>query len=200
MEGWKHFAERVEQFLGSLAGLLDHPAEPKLRQAGGLSQKPTLSALGLALERSDDWRFFELPAIALVPRPASILPEFALAGGVVEVLVDILPGGRNLSNREGVLAEAFQRLAEHLHVRDFTRHQELKSFFCASIVAVIDESLVDDLGPRFRGDVAPEIDIQFAGDFQVVSCPWVALTVEQPHAASTGDRGERIGRSQLGII
>ena len=44
------------------------------------------------------------------------------------------------------------------------------------VVAEIDQPLVDDLGARLGGDVAAQVDVELAGDLEVVGgpgdCPW----------------------------
>ena len=47
---------------------------------------------------------------------------------------------------------------------DFAGHQELKRVSCASIAAKIDQAFVDDLGSRLSGDVATQVNVEFAGD------------------------------------
>ena len=79
-----------------------------------------------------------------------------------------------LADREGRLLHALQRGRERLHVRDLARHQELQRVLGAGVVAEVDQALVDDLGPRFGGDVAAQVDVEFAGDLQVVGGPRVA--------------------------
>ena len=75
---------------------------------------------------------------------------------------------------------------ERLHVRDLARHQELQRVLRAGIVGEVDQPLVDDLGPRFGGDVAAQVHVEFAGDFEVVGRPGIALRVEQIDAAAAG--------------
>ena len=76
---------------------------------------------------------------------------------------------------------------------DLAGHEELQRVLRAGIVAEIDQALVDDLGPRLGGDVAAQIDVQLAGDLQVVRGPRVAHGVAQVHAATAGDGDQRVG-------
>jgi hypothetical protein len=62
---------------------------------------------------------------------------------------------------------------------DFARHQELQRVLGTDIVAEIDQSLVDDLGAGFRRDVAAQIDVELAGDLEIICRPSISLRVEQ---------------------
>ncbi len=83
------------------------------------------------------------------------------------------------------LVHAFQCSRKRLHVGDFAGHQELKRLLGPGIVAEIDETLIDDLGPRLGGDVAAQIDIKFTGDLEIIRRPGVALGIEQIDAAAS---------------
>ena len=100
---------------------------------------------------------------------------------------------RDAADDEGRLSQAFQRGRERLHVGDLAGHQELQRILCAGIIAEIDQPLVDDLGAGLGGDVAAEVDIELAGDLEVVRRPRVPHRVEQVDAAAAGDRDQRIG-------
>jgi hypothetical protein len=50
-------------------------------------------------------------------------------------------------------------------MRDFTRHQKLQGVFGPRVIAEIDEPLIDDLGTRFRGDIAAKINVKFTSDW-----------------------------------
>jgi hypothetical protein len=63
---------------------------------------------------------------------------------------------------------------KRLHVRDLARHQELQRVLGAGVIGEVDQPLVDDLGAGFGGDVAAQVDIEFAGDLQVVGRPRIA--------------------------
>ena len=82
---------------------------------------------------------------------------------------------------------------------DFSGHQELKRVLRAGIIAEVDEPLVDDLGSGFGRDIAAQIDVEFAGDLEIVSGPGVALRIEQIDAAAAGDGDERIGLGRLAV-
>jgi hypothetical protein len=93
------------------------------------------------------------------------------------------PGGRDPPDAERWLAHAFEGEREGLHMRDFAGHKELQCVLRAGIVGEIDDPLVDDLCAGFCGDVAPQIDVEFARDLEVVvGGPGVALRVEEVHA------------------
>jgi hypothetical protein len=70
-------------------------------------------------------------------------------------------------------------------VGDFAGHQELKRILGPGIVAEIDETLIDDFGPRLGGDVATQIDIKLTGNFEIVRRLGVALGIEQIDAAAS---------------
>ena len=80
---------------------------------------------------------------------------------------------------------------------DLARHQELKGILGAGVIAEVDQPLVDDLGAGLGRDVAAQIDIELAGDLEVVGGPGVSHRVEQVHAAAAGDGDERVG---LGLV
>lgn len=141
--------------------------------------------------RLDRRRLREHPVAALVPRAARVdLAMVAGAGGIVEELVHEAGRRRDAADAERWLAHALERERERLHVRDLAGHQELQRVLAAGVVAEIDQPLVDDLGPRLRGDVAAQIDVKLAGDLQIVGGPGIALGVEEIDAAAAGDGDE----------
>ena len=84
-------------------------------------------------------------------------------------------------------------------MRDLARHQELQRVLGAGVRREVDEPFVDDFGAGLRGDVAAQVDVELAGDFQVVGRPRIAHRVEQIDAAAAGDRDERIGFGGVAI-
>ena len=135
-----------------------------------IARRPRTRAYGLQLlERRCRHEF---PVASLVPRTADIgFAAVADARGIVEILIDKSRRRRNPANRERRLAQALQSRGERLHVRDLARHQELQSVDRARIVGEIDQPFVDDLRARFRRDIAPQIDVEFARDLQVIRGP-----------------------------
>ena len=95
------------------------------------------------------------------------------------------------------LLHALERGRESLHMGDFPRHQELKRILGAGVVAEIDQALVDDLGPRFGGDVAAQVNVELAGDLEVVRGPRVSHRIEQVDAAAAGNGDQRIGLGRV---
>ena len=92
---------------------------------------------------------------------------------------------------QGRLAHGFEGDRERAHVRDFARHEELQGVLGSAVVGKIDQPLVDDLGPRLGGDVAAQIDVEFAGDLEVIRGPGVPielyrLTPPPPAMAMSG--------------
>ena len=133
-------------------------------------------------------------AFAFVPGTAHVdLAVLAIAGRVVEELIDEPRRRRDLPDREAWLAHAFERRGERLHVGDLTRHQELQRVLGAGVGGEVDQALVDDLGARLGGDVAAQIDVELAGDLQVVRRPRVPHRVVQIDAATAGDGDQRVG-------
>ena len=116
----------------------------------------------------------------------------ALAGRIVEELIDELRRRRDASDGEGWNSHAFESRAERLHVRDLARHQELQRVFGAGVPAKADQTLVDNLRPRFGCDVTAKIHVQFAGDLQIIRGPGVAHRVVQVDTASAGDRDQGV--------
>jgi hypothetical protein len=139
----------------------------------------------------------ELPIAAFIPGTASIgFSAIAGAGGFVEVLIDEAGSRGDAAHGEGGFAEAFESGGEGLHVGDLAGHQELQGVDGAGVVGEVDEAFVDDFGVGFGGDVAAEIDIEFAGDLQVVGGPGVADGVAEADSSAAGD-GLRSGSSQF---
>ncbi len=117
----------------------------------------------------------------------------AVAGGSVEVLVDDAGGGLEAADREWRLFHAFEGGSKGFEVRNFARHEELERVDRAWVVGVVDEALVDDFGARFGSDVAAEIDVEFAGDLEVVGCPGITGGVVEIDATTAGDGDEWVG-------
>ena len=67
------------------------------------------------------------------------------------------------------------------------------------IVAEIDQPLVDDLRPRFGGDIAAQVDVELAGNLEIIGGPGIALRVEQIDAAAARDGDQRIGLRLLAV-
>ncbi|MGX1213608.1 hypothetical protein AB7M42_003873 [Bradyrhizobium diazoefficiens] len=150
-----------------------------------------------ALERRG---FHELPVFALIPGTARV--DFTVVAGsrrIVEELVHEAGRRRDAADAERGLVHAFQRARERLHVGDLPRHQELQGVLGARVVAEIDQPFVDYLGAGLRSDVAAQVDVEFAGDFEVVGGPGVALRVEQADATASGDRDQGIGFRRFAI-
>jgi hypothetical protein len=121
------------------------------------------------------------------------------ASGIVEKLVYETGCGRDATDTERGLAHAFERKQECLHMGDFPCHQELQGVLGASIVAEIDEPLIDDFGAGFGRDIAPQINIEFAGYFKIIGRPGVSLRIEQIDAAAAGDCDQGISFRCLAI-
>jgi hypothetical protein len=58
---------------------------------------------------------------------------------------------------------------------------------------------VDDLGTRFRGDIAAKINVKFPSDLQVIGGPGIALRIEEVHPAAACDRNQGVGLGGLTI-
>ena len=110
------------------------------------------------------------PVAALIPRTTRVnFAVVALAGAIIEELVDQSRRRRNFADRKARLAHAFESRSERLHVGDFARHQELQCVAGADILAEIDQPLVHNLRAGFGRDIAAKVDIEFAGDLEVVA-------------------------------
>lgn len=96
------------------------------------------------------------------------------------------------ADREGRFFKACERSGKGLHMRHFASHGELEFVDGIGVVGVINKTFVDDFGACFGSDVAAQINIQFAGDFQVVPDPRIAHGVGQRNVASAGDTYQRI--------
>ena len=75
---------------------------------------------------------------------------------------------------------------------DFARHEELQRILCAGVAAEVDQSLIDDFGPRLCGNIAAQVDVELAGNLQVVGGPGIAHGIVKIDAAAAGDRDQRI--------
>ena len=78
-------------------------------------------------------------------------------------------------------------------MRDFACHQELQRVFGAGIVTEVDQPLIDDLGAGLGRDVAAQIDVQLAGDLQIVGGPRIAHGIAERDTSAAGDRDQRVG-------
>jgi hypothetical protein len=68
------------------------------------------------------------------------------------------------------------------------RHQKLKRVFRVGIIAEIDQTFVDNFRARLGRDVATQVDIDLAGDFQIIRCPGVADRITEIDAPAATDR------------
>src|SRR6202453_5253985 len=103
-------------------------------------------------------RFDEFPRLTLIPMPAGVdLSMIALAGRVIEELVDQLGRRSNLADAQRRLSNTFQGETECSHMGDLPRHQKLQCILGAGIAAEIDQTLINDLGARLGGDVTAQI-------------------------------------------
>src|SRR5687768_9090467 len=84
-------------------------------------------------------------------------------------------------------------------MRDLARHQELQGVLGTDVLAEVDQALIHDLGARLGGDVAAKIDVELAGNLQVIGRPGIAHRVKEIDAAATCDRDERIGFGELAL-
>ena len=146
-----------------------------------------------------DWTNSQSPPSFQGPR-VSISPRSPVPVRVVVELVDDARAGRDAANREGRLLHAFQRCGEGLHVGDLARHQELQRILAARIVTEIDQALIDDLGARFGRDVAAEIDVELAGDLEIVRRPRASHGIVEIDAAAACDGDQRIGLRRIAVM
>ena len=81
--------------------------------------------------------------------------------------------------------------AAEVAVADFARHEELERILGPRIVAEIDQPLIDDLRTRLGGDIASQVNVEFACDLQIIGGPSIALRVIEidPAAARNGNEG-----------
>src|SRR6185312_16459692 len=108
-------------------------------------------------------------------------------------------GGSSFADGEGSLLHAFKRSRKCLHVRDFTRHQELERVLRTGVVAKIDQPLIDDLRTGLSRNIAAQVHVKLARDLEIVGRPRVALRVEQIDAAAARYGDERISLCLLTI-
>ena len=54
------------------------------------------------------------------------------------------------------------------------RHQELQGVLGAGVVAEIDQPLIDDFRAGFGRDVAAQVDVELAGDLEIIGRPGIA--------------------------
>ena len=133
-------------------------------------------------------------SVAFVPGAAFVCLAFvAFAGRIVEELIDDAGCGGDFTDLQRIFSHAFKGGHESFHVGDFARHQELQSVLGAGVVAEVDEAFIDNFGAGFGGDVAAEVNVEFAGDLEVISGPRVAHGVAKRDATAAGDGNEWIG-------
>src|SRR5580698_2039908 len=82
---------------------------------------------------------------------------------------------------------------------DLARHQKLKGINSARIVGVVNETLVDDFCAGFCSYVAAQVDVELAGDLQVIGGPRIALRVVEVDASSACNGHQRISFSCFAI-
>jgi len=85
-------------------------------------------------------------------------------------------------------------------VGDLTRHEKLQRVNGARVVAKVDQALIDDFGARLRGDITAKVDIQLAGDFEIVGRPCIAHGILKGDAASPGDCDQGIYFGSLAVV
>jgi hypothetical protein len=86
----------------------------------------------------------------------------------VEVLIHDALSRLRHADRERLLLHAVERRLEGLQVSDLSSHQKLQCIDRTRIVGVVYEILIHGLRPGLRRNVAPKVDIELAGDVQVV--------------------------------
>lgn len=64
-------------------------------------------------------------------------------------------------------------------MRHFTRHQKAQRLLDAGIVSGIDQSLVDDLGPRLGGDVRTQIRGGVSDGIDIPGVPKLTAGIDQ---------------------
>jgi hypothetical protein len=65
------------------------------------------------------------------------------------------------ADRQGVFAHGLKSDHKRLQMSDLPRNKKLKRVLACLVVAEIDQALVHDFCPRFRANIAPQIDIKF---------------------------------------
>ena len=78
-------------------------------------------------------------------------------------------------------------------MRDLARHQELQCVDGSRIISKVNQPFVNDFGTSLGGDVAAQIDVEFASDFYIVSCSGAAGRIVKVDAAAAADGDQRIG-------
>ncbi|MNS07037.1 hypothetical protein D3C72_384720 [compost metagenome] len=91
-----------------------------------------------------------------------------------------------LAGRE-VGGDGVERLLEGLLVGHLTRHEEGQGVLDSGIVGDVDQPLIDDLGPRFGGDIGTQIAGRIADGVDIGRCPGHAGGVDQGRAAAIED-------------
>jgi hypothetical protein len=99
----------------------------------------------------------------------------------------------------GFFLDLDERGRKRPHVGDLASHEELQRVLCAGVIAEVDQPLIHDFGAGLGRDIAAEIDIELAGDLEIVCGPGIAHRVEKVDAFATGDRDQRISLAQTFI-
>jgi hypothetical protein len=149
-----------------------------------------------AVEILECRRFYEFPGFALIPgTPGVDFTVIAFSRRIVEELVYQLGGGGDFADAKGRLAHAFQRQGEGSHMGDFSGHEKLERVFGAGVPTEVDQALINDFRPRLRCNIAAQVDVEFAGDLEVVRCPSVAHGIVEVHTTPTRDSDQGIDLS-----
>src|SRR5580704_1102470 len=137
--------------------------------------------------------FNENPRLTLVPRSSSVyLAVISFACRIVEELVDELGCGGNFANAKRRLAHTLQRKGECAHMSDLSCHEKLERILGAGVATEINETLIDDFCARLCGNIAAQIDVELAGDLEVISGPSVPNGVIEVDSATASDRDKGI--------
>ena len=142
--------------------------------------------------------FRRTPRLTLIPRPAGVyLAVVSFACRIIEELVDQLRRGRNFSDAEGRLPHALQRKGKGAHMSNLSGHEELERVLGAGVPTEVDQTFIDDFRSGLRGDIAAQINVELARDFQVVGRPRIAHRIGQVDASAASDRRKRV---DLGLL
>jgi hypothetical protein len=85
---------------------------------------------------------------------------------------------------------------------DLACHQELQGILRADVVAEIEQALIDDLGARLSGNVAPQINVEFTRDLEVVGGLRIAHELNRltPPPPAMAMRGSASANSRLNFM
>ena len=98
----------------------------------------------------------------------SISPSSPVPVEIIEELEFTRPGvGASLPIEKAGFFMLSRAAGKGFHVGDFAGHKKLQRIFGTSIVAEIDQPLINDFGAGFSGDIAAKVNVELTRNLQI---------------------------------